>query len=1359
VRPQFETLEQRLLLDAGDDLLVPPGATWNYLDDGTDQGVAWREMSFDDSAWASGPAELGYGDGDEATVLKLTPIYPCYYFRHGFEVTDLAAYESLALNIIRDDGAVAYLNGQEVARSNMPAGEITYDTWSATVVGGDDPDERTWHEFAVDAGLLVSGTNVVAVEVHQCHATSSDVSFNLELAGVPAIPTVALTSPADQSVVNHTEVSFTCSATDDVDLADATLYVGTAPQTVTFSGSADTDDSQISADQPDVNFGSEISINVDGANPHAHGVIKFPDMFGDGPGQVPLGSTIVSASATLEVNCTNAGNPIELYRLIEDWNEGEVTWNERASDVPWTNAGADGIGSHAGVALDGYCSSVGTQSFDITPFVQQWSDGAANYGIVMTDSGNDGIDFDSSESGQPPVFTVTYGTPKEAIETKPLSGTSDTATFTTTLSDDGDYLWNCLVTNTSAQQSWAPADFLLRVDTNSPDQPVLVAPADGATGVSTSPMLEVTASDPNGDPLDVTFYGGEDSAGEDFTIVVLPDTQKYSQSYPDIFTAQTQWIADNVDALNTVFVTHEGDIVQTWDNTTEWERADTSMSLLDGVVPYGVLPGNHDQPTTYYNQYFPYARYESQPWYGGHYGNTNDNNYQLFSAGGDDYVILHIEYAPSSEVITWADSVLETYVDRKAIITTHSYLDVDGSRTTTGNTIWNDLVVPNDNVYFVLCGHMHDEYTRTDVVNGREVHQLLADYQGYTNGGNGWLRTMRFAPGEDTVYVETYSPWLDQYETDTDSRFTLDFDMAGFSVIGTDMGVASGSNASVVWADLSMDAQYDWYVTVTDTSARTMTGPTWSFTTGTNQPPVAVDDVAYRVDEDNTLTVPVPGVLGNDSDPEGDLLTAILVSDVSNGSLSLNSDGSFDYTPSLNFNGSDSFTYKANDGTSDSNTATVTINPPPVPPGVWDGGTGNWAAANWSGSQAPAADTPMIIDAAGDDSVVTVAANFITGGTGPAASLAIGATNTASLTVNGGITLEVTGDVDIGGSGTMLVNGTLNTAGVTVAGGATLGGGGTIGGAVNVNTGGTVAPGASVGTLTVNNDLTFADGGNTWVAELLGAGDRVDVTGTLTLGDATALEFVLDAANPFQAGSYTLATYDTLAGTFSSVTDLGAYSTGVVYGTGTSDAITIDVSHGLVAGDATLDRKVDLDDFARLRNNFGTGDTWAEADFNGDDAVNLNDFAILRNNFGSSAPEPATLAILAMGGGMAVGGPEALPLAAAEPVSALTDSPETALLAEAAEEPPHAAETETPAGRAPFQHDDDFQAALAAESAIRNPQSAIRSLADGSRLKGAQHAGLPSGSDAPKQSATDIDLAAGSSLLDPLALPALNVRL
>jgi len=221
-------------------------------------------------------------------------------------------------------------------------------------------------------------------------------------------------------------------------------------------------------------------------------------------------------------------------------------------------------------------------------------------------------------------------------------------------------------------------------------------------------------------------------------------------------------------------------------------------------------------------------------------------------------------------------------------------------------------------------------------------------------------------------------------------------------------------------------------------------------------------------------------------------------------------------------------------------------------------------------------------------------------------------------------------------AGTLLVN---NTAGsgtgsgaVTVASGATLGGSGAIGGTVNVLTGGTLAPGASVGTLTVNNDLTFADGGNNWVAELFGAGDRVDVAGTLTLGDNTALEFPFDAANPFQAGSYTLASYDTLAGTFSSVTSLGLYSIGVDYGTGTSDAITIEVLAGLVLGDANLDRNTDALDYVVVSNHYNIGSTWADGDVNGDGAVDALDYVVISNNYGSHTPEPATLAILAMGG-------------------------------------------------------------------------------------------------------------------------------
>ncbi|HAO61977.1 MAG TPA: hypothetical protein DCQ90_08780 [Erysipelotrichaceae bacterium] len=96
-----------------------------------------------------------------------------------------------------------------------------------------------------------------------------------------------------------------------------------------------------------------------------------------------------------------------------------------------------------------------------------------------------------------------------------------------------------------------------------------------------------------------------------------------------------------------------------------------------------------------------------------------------------------------------------------------------------------------------------------------------------------------------------------------------------------------------------------------------------------NDAPVAVGE-NYSTNEDVTLNVPTLGVLGNDSDIEGDALTAILVSDVSNGTLTLNADGSFTYVPDANYFGPDSFTYKANDGAADSNTVTVSITVNPV---------------------------------------------------------------------------------------------------------------------------------------------------------------------------------------------------------------------------------------------------------------------------------------------------------------------------------------------------------------------------------------------------------------------------------------------
>ncbi|HQI29224.1 MAG TPA: CotH kinase family protein, partial [Sedimentisphaerales bacterium] len=164
--------------------LVPAGSQWKFLDDGSDQGTAWRLPDFDDSAWRNGAAELGYGDGDEATLVNSGPAsnrYITTYFRKSFLVSRASQYLSLRLRLLRDDGAVVYLNGVEICRSGMPEGPIGYLTLATANVAG--IDESMYVEYDVPVGLLLEGSNTLAVEVHQVSASSVDLSFNLSLEG------------------------------------------------------------------------------------------------------------------------------------------------------------------------------------------------------------------------------------------------------------------------------------------------------------------------------------------------------------------------------------------------------------------------------------------------------------------------------------------------------------------------------------------------------------------------------------------------------------------------------------------------------------------------------------------------------------------------------------------------------------------------------------------------------------------------------------------------------------------------------------------------------------------------------------------------------------------------------------------------------------------------------------------------------------------------------------------------------------------------------------------------------------------------------------------------------------------------
>lgn len=164
-------------------MLVDFGSTWRYLDDGTDQEAAWRLASFDDSRWASGVAPLGYGNGDEATRIGFGPNpndkYVTTYFRHSFNVQDPDSVLDLVLRIRRDDGAIVYLNNQEVVRSNMPTGIVDFQTVASSWIGGGL--EQQTQSYSIDPSLLQAGENWITVEVHQRSSIDDDVRLDLSL--------------------------------------------------------------------------------------------------------------------------------------------------------------------------------------------------------------------------------------------------------------------------------------------------------------------------------------------------------------------------------------------------------------------------------------------------------------------------------------------------------------------------------------------------------------------------------------------------------------------------------------------------------------------------------------------------------------------------------------------------------------------------------------------------------------------------------------------------------------------------------------------------------------------------------------------------------------------------------------------------------------------------------------------------------------------------------------------------------------------------------------------------------------------------------------------------------------------------
>ena len=312
---------------------------------------------------------------------------------------------------------------------------------------------------------------------------------------------------------------------------------------------------------------------------------------------------------------------------------------------------------------------------------------------------------------------------------------------------------------------------------------------------------------------------GGQLAGDEFTIVALPDTQYYSRDFPEIFRAQTQWIADHVQDQNIQLVLGLGDIVDDGADFTQWQNADAAVHTLDGRVPYLMAIGNHDYANAKpaartagaagFNQFFGPSRYSNAAWYRGNYQGSNENFYGVVKINGRDFLILVLEYAPRDAALAWADGVLQANQDKEAIIVTHSFTFTDNTRMSRcdansaasfgvgqdndGEDMWWKLVRKYANVRMVLSGHVNTgdgTGHRIDLgTNGNLVNQMLSDYQSEAQGGGGYLRILKISPSLNQISVTTYSPYLNSFKTDDHNQFTVPY-LAGAGSSGA--GTISG---------------------------------------------------------------------------------------------------------------------------------------------------------------------------------------------------------------------------------------------------------------------------------------------------------------------------------------------------------------------------------------------------------------------------------------------------------------------------------------------------------------------------------------------------------------------------------------
>ncbi|MCW1925672.1 Ig-like domain-containing protein [Luteolibacter arcticus] len=736
--------------------VIAKESVWNYLDNGSDQGTAWKEPAFNDSAWASGKGVLGGGDGHIDTIINIGPSgnrYITTYFRRTFELTGAAAVQALDFNILRDDGVVVFINGVEVARQNLPAGPINYLTDTPAIIDG-SAESTYFPATASPLPPLVEGTNVIAVEVHQRDGNSSDLGFDLEMItrALPGeAPEVTLTSPADDA---------TYQAPASVTLiADATDSDGTIAKVEFFAGAT--------------------KIGEDTEAPFAFEWTM-----------VPQGSYTLTAKATDNLGLGKTSEAADIVVTAPATAAPAVSITAPANEASYmapavieiTATAEDSDGTIAKVEFFNGVTKLGED--DSEPYSFSWT-GVQQGDYTLTAKATDNMTATAISTAitvhvvpnQPPLIaplapvdlaevpapaatlqvllddpedlplTVTfYGRPKS-----PTPG----ADFTViTLPDTQFYSEN---NNNRFSQFLSQTNWIVS----------------SKTTLNTAFVAHMGDMVQNGDSVDAEWQ----RADQAMDIIEDPATTLLTHGIP--------WGGAPGN--------HDG-------GGSKWNQYFGSARWAGR--PY--FQGNFGGSNVNNYQFFSASGMDFIVINLAYNSNTNGNQAVM------DWADALLKAYPQRRAIVTSHWLID--LGNQAPWGGHGQAVYDNLKDNP-----NLFLMLCGHIHGE--GRRQDTFQGRTVHTILQDYQSRSGYPGGLGGGDGWLRYYVFSPATNTITAKTYRTTSGAYETDADSEFTFAYNMqapAPWTQLGTVEVPAGGSAAQVEWTGLATGTDYEWYVSVTD---------------------------------------------------------------------------------------------------------------------------------------------------------------------------------------------------------------------------------------------------------------------------------------------------------------------------------------------------------------------------------------------------------------------------------------------------------------------------------------------------------------------------------------------------------------